>query len=40
MAKLRNLPFDLRTIELLESIIESYEDSPGRGLPLGSQSSQ
>lgn len=40
MAKLRNLPFDLRTIELLELIIESYEDSPGRGLPLGNQSSQ
>lgn len=34
------LPFDGGTESLLCHIIDSHEDSPGRGLPLGNQSSQ
>ena len=33
-------PFDERTYRFLCYVIDSYEDYPGRGLPLGNQSSQ
>lgn len=33
-------PFDDRTRCFLRYVIDSYEDMPGRGLPLGNQSSQ
>lgn len=39
-ALLRRPPFDDETYRLLSRIIDSCEDSPGRGLPLGNQSSQ
>ena len=38
--KLLRVPLDSPTRTLLHRIIDSYEDSPGRGLPLGNQTSQ
>ena len=34
------LPFSDRTLRLLFGILDSFEDYPGQGLPLGNQSSQ
>jgi hypothetical protein len=39
-SKLKKLPFDNDTLNLLYLIIDSYETSQGKGLPLGNQSSQ
>ena len=38
--KLAKVPFDERTSRLLCYLIDSYEEEPGKGLPLGNQSSQ
>lgn len=38
--ELVRVPFDLRTRRFLEYVIDTYEESPGRGLPLGNQTSQ
>ena len=37
---LRRPPFDARTYAFLCQVIDSYADAPGRGLPLGNQTSQ
>ena len=38
--KLLRCPFDVRTREFLGSIINSYQEDPNKGLPLGNQTSQ
>lgn len=38
--RLTNIVDDVRTLELLFHIIDSYEVSPGRGIPMGNQTSQ
>lgn len=38
--KLRKIVDDERTLQLLFHIIDSYETAPGRGIPMGNQTSQ
>jgi RNA-directed DNA polymerase len=40
LGKLGRLPFDAATMCLVRQVVESYATAPGRGLPLGNQTSQ